>query len=240
MIWLRGLGYYLMQRLTLLIVNKWANVVYVTSIPEVKYFPKKRVIVVKGGVNIPHKQGYRWEAWHSAIFIGRFHYQKGVLKLIDIWSKVNKVLPSATLKMVGEGVLLKKCIKKRNSLGANITFLPFTDGIGKEKYIRESKIILHPATYDSGGMACAEGMAYGLPAVGFDLEAHKTYYAKGMIKVNTIQQFADEIVKLLTDREYYNYWSKEARDYTVKEWDWDKRAEEIYVESDCFPKERNG
>ena len=43
-------------------------------------------------------------------------------------------------------------------------------------------MVVHPAIFDSGGMAAAEAMAWGLPGVSFDLPALKTYYPQGMIK----------------------------------------------------------
>ena len=33
------------------------------------------------------------------------------------------------------------------------------------------KVVSHPAFYDSGGMASAEAMVFGLPCVGFKLKA---------------------------------------------------------------------
>jgi glycosyltransferase involved in cell wall biosynthesis len=93
--------------------------------------------------------------------------------------------------MVGHGKLLKKCKKLAEKL--NIYFMDFADDKMKDTCFRTSRIIVHPSTFDSGGMSCAEGMAYGLPAVGFDLETHKTYYPKGMLKAKTKEDFANYI-----------------------------------------------
>jgi len=79
-------------------------------------------------------------------------------------------------------------------------------------------------------MAAAEGMAWGLPGVSFDLESLKTYYPKGMLKTPcfNLDQFADNILKLNEDSEKYKNYSKEAQDLINQEWDWDKRAERIF------------
>jgi glycosyltransferase involved in cell wall biosynthesis len=110
--------------------------------------------------------------------------------------------------------------------------LGFKDG--KEKYaiFKDSKMILHPAIYDSGGMAAAEGMAWGLPGISFDLEALKTYYPKGMVKTKCFDKkaFADNILKLLSDTSFYEHVSKEARELIFEVWDWDKRADKIYTQ----------
>lgn len=232
---IRALGYWLMQKVTLFIVNHWADVVYVTSEPEKRHFPDKKVVVVKGGVNIPpfiseevnNKRYYAEFMAYSmfdVVFLGRLHYQKGIKELNEIWKLVKLRLPTKNLLIMGDG-------KLRKFIPQDAFWVKFADDNVKKNVFVHSWLMVHPATFDSGGMSCAEGMAYGLPAVGFDLETHKTYYEKGMIKVKTIEEFANEIIKLLTDWEYYEHWSREAFAYAESNWDWDKRAEQIYNET---------
>ena len=242
---LRGLFYWFTQIFSYYFVNKFADYVFVTSEPDVdKFITKKRdkskVIVVQGGVDITESEKYLngenvvplEERIYDACFVGRFHYQKGVLVLIDIWKKVCEKKKNSRLAMIGNGPLegdVKKKIKELR-LEKNIDLLGFKDGEDKYEIFKQSKIILHPATYDSGGMAAAEGMAWGLPGVSFDLEALKTYYPKGMVKTppGDIEKFADNILLLLEDKGYYQKISKEARDLIVEVWDWKKRAEDIF------------
>jgi glycosyltransferase involved in cell wall biosynthesis len=242
---LRGFLYWLIQRPTYFLVKHFADFVFVTSEPDVKKFitkkrDKSRIVVVQGGVNITESEKYLQssnfrpikERRYDSCFVGRFHYQKGVLELIDIWNLVCKKKMNAKLAIVGIGPLEKDIrakIKKYN-LENNIELLGFKDGSEKYEIFKQSKIVVHPATYDSGGMAAAEGMAWGLPGVSFDLEALKTYYPKGMVKteINNIEQFAENIMELLDNMEYHTKISKEARDLIVEVWDWNKRAENIY------------
>ena len=79
-------------------------------------------------------------------------------------------------------------------------------------------------------MAAAEAMAWGLPGVSFDLEALKTYYPKGMLKTKCfdLNEFVLNILKLLNDKALYESESSEALNLIEKDWDWDKRAREIY------------
>jgi len=99
-----GFLFWITQRPAYWIIKRYADVVLVTSEPDVKKFINKKrnrakIIVVRGGVDIKPSQEYlnsgavlplkerNYDVW----FLGRFHYQKGVLVLIDIWNLVCKV-----------------------------------------------------------------------------------------------------------------------------------------------------
>ena len=253
----RGLVYWLMQRPSYYLVNKYADKVFVTSEPDVEYFitakrSRDHVIVVQGGVDVTASQAYLRQSegqgplllpppssllsppskQYDACFIGRFHYQKGVLLLIDIWKKVCEKKPDARLAMIGNGPLEEEAQKKVKALGLeqNIELLGFMDGEKKFEIFKQSKIMVHPATYDSGGMAAAEGMAWRLPGVAFDLEALKTYYPQGMVKIPCFdeQRFADTILRLLSDKDYYEEQAKLAHELILNVWDWKKRSARIW------------
>ena len=233
-----------MQRPTYYIVRRFADLVFVTSEPDVeKFITKKRskdkIIVVQGGVDIMESEKYMKEGSiipvserkYDACFVGRFHYQKGVLELIDIWKGVCKNKKDAKLAMIGDGLLESDVKEKINEyqLGNNIDLLGFRDGREKYEIFKQSKMMVHPATYDSGGMAAAEGMAWKLPGVSFDLEALKTYYPKGMIKaeIGNNKKFAENILELLDDKELYEKISNDAHNLIIEAWDWKKRSVKI-------------
>jgi len=239
--WFIGFFYWLLQIPSYLIIKKMADFVLVTSEPDVKKFiTKKRdeskIIVVQGGVDIKPSKEYLnsgkviplEKRKYAACFVGRFHPQKGVLELVDIWKLVCAGKPGFKLAMIGIGSLEKEVQEKieKYRLQDNIELLGFKDGEEKYEIFKQSKIVVHPATYDSGGMAACEAMAWGLPGVSFDLEALKTYYPKGMLKTPCydLEKFAESIISLLEDKELYERTAKEAIAW-AREWDWDKRVE---------------
>jgi glycosyltransferase involved in cell wall biosynthesis len=234
----RGLLYYLSQMPIYGLVKKYADMVWVTNemdrwkFIDDKRFTPDRVIAVRGGVDVkmPALIPEPEEKEFDAIFIGRFHPQKGVLELIDIWRYVCETKKDAKLAMIGVGELENEIRAKIKKYGLenNIVLCGFKDGIEKLKIFKNSKIVVHPAIYDSGGMAPCEAMACGLPGVSFDLPALRTYYPKGMLKTPCydLKAFAENILKLLNDEEWYRRLQKEALEW-AKEWDWDKRAEEL-------------
>lgn len=245
---LRGFLYWLMQVPSHFFVKYLADCVFVTSFPDVEKFitpdrAVQKVVVVRGGVDISASEKYLnsgnvipvTDRKYDVCFIGRLHYQKGALELIDIWKFVLKQRPAARLVMIGDGPLeneLKDRIA-RAGLAGSIDMVGFLDGEAKYDIFKQSKMIVHPAIYDSGGMAAAEGMAWRLPAISFDLEALKTYYPKGMLKTRKgeLSGFADNIVRLLSDTVLYETTADDAYQLIVEEWDWSKRARQIYEET---------
>jgi len=237
---LKGIFYYLIQQPTQFLANKLADQILITSEPDRKRFPKKKVIVVQGGVNIDASEKYfkknkiikPSERKYDAVFQGRLHSQKGVLELIDIWSLVVQKKPKSTLAIIGDGQLeekLKNKIKKFK-LNKNITLFGFQSGQSKYNIFKNSKLVVHPAIYDSGGMAAAEAMAWGLPGVSFNLEALKTYYPKGVVKTppGNYKKFSENIVKLLDDPKLYLKTSKDALELIRSIWDWRRRSQKVY------------
>ena len=235
---LKGLFYCLSQMPVYCLVRRYADMVFVTNeldrwrfIDDKRLTPDK-VVAVRGGVDvktpafIPELEGKEFDA----VFLGRFHPQKGVLELIDIWEYVCKRKKDAKLAMIGVGELeseVKAKIKKYG-LENNIVFFGFKDGVEKLKIFKDSKVVVHPAVYDSGGMAACEAMACGLPGVSFDLPALKTYYPKGMLKTPCfdLKVFAENIYTLLENEDFYQKLKREALEL-AKEWDWEKKSEEL-------------
>ena len=232
----RGLFYYLSQMPVYSLVRKYADMIFVTNeldrwrFIDNKRVTPERVVAVRGGVDtktpalIPEPEKKEFDA----VFIGRFHPQKGVLELMDIWRYVCERKRDAKLAMIGVGELENEVKEKIRKYGLenNVILFGFKDGVEKLKIFKDSKIVVHPAIYDSGGMAACEAMACGLPGISFDLRALKTYYPKGMLKTPCydLKKFAQYVLRLLSDEELYRKTAKDALDW-ARPWDWGKRAE---------------
>jgi len=244
----KGLLYWIMQIPSRFVVKYFADCVLVTSQPDVSVFvtkkrDKSKVVVVRGGVDITESEKYLsgkkiipvFKRKYDACFLGRFHPQKGVLELIDIWKLIVERKPTAKLAMIGGGELFSQVQKKIIKLGLkkNIDLLGTLGGEKKYAVFKNSKLMVHPAIFDSGGMAAAEGMAWELPGVSFDLEALKTYYPKGMLKVEEgkVRKFAKTVLKLIDEDVLYSKTAKKARELVLEKWVWEKRTDEVYLKA---------
>lgn len=244
---LSALYYWVVQFPIKPLIRLFADFVLVNNDLEKKQFPqlekKDHAVVVLGAVNT--KEIKEWLVKNNkgsfsenstkifdCVFQGRFHPQKGAVELIDIWRFVVNILPKAKLAMIGDGPLMLDIKNKIKSLGLekNIQLFGYVfDGNKKYKIFSQSKIVVHPAFYDSGGMASAEAMAFGLPCIGFDLESYKSYYPKGMFKVGIgdLEGFSDTIVGLLKNSKKREKLGREASMEIFLNWSWNKRVNEF-------------
>lgn len=234
--------YWFVQQPIKPLISKFADYVLVNNREEKRQFPyltkKDRTIVVLGAVDTEailqylktHKQIK--DKKYLAVFQGRFHFQKGVIELIDIWRLVSQNIPNAKLAMIGDGPLMEKVKSriKEFDLENNIELLGYLhDGDKKFSIFNNSKVAVHPSFYDSGGIAPREAMAFGLPCVGFDLKSYESYYQKGMLKVSIgdLRAFANAIINLCSNQLLYNSVSKEASLSRSNDFSWEKRSREV-------------
>ena len=242
---LSALLYWLMQLPVKPIISKFADFILVNNEEEKKHFLSKtnsgKTIVVLGAVDSEainrfrrhySKQYPKVYKKYDAVFQGRFHPQKGVVELIDIWRIVVNRKPNAKLALIGDGPLMNKVRERiiKLNLQKNCELFGYVfDGDKKYQIFLESKLVVHPAYYDSGGMAAAEAMGFGLPCVGFDLLSYKSYYPYGMIKVKIgdLDAFAKKIIELIKNETLREKIGREAKKMIKKNWSWDKRATEV-------------
>lgn len=99
--------------------------------------------------------------------VGRLAPQKNQQCLIAAFAKLSPNFPNWRLRIVGEGEL-------RRALEAQVRDLGLTDKIElpgaisdvSQEYLKADLFVL-PSTYESFGLATAEALLHGLPAVGF-------------------------------------------------------------------------
>lgn len=229
----RALLYWMSQQLTKPMVSGLADLVLVNNESEKGRFKNSHVVL--GAVNPPAKVSKKVAKAkkYDGVFQGRLHAQKGAIELVHIWSRVVSKIPDAKLAVIGDGPLMIKVKEeiKKLKLQKNIELLGYVfDGNFKESIFKNSKVVLHPALFDSGGMASAEAMIYGNPVVGFDLDSYKSYYPEGMIKVEVgnLDKFASKVVGLVRNKSLRDKIGKKGSDWLLKNSTWDIRSSEVY------------
>lgn len=168
-------------------------------------------------------------------FVGRLHPAKGIFDLISIWHMVTRKRDGARLAIVGKGDkdIIDRLNGKIKDLGMfnNIDLLGFLEKDDMFRIIKSSKVFIFPSHEEGWGIAIAEAMACGLPAVIYDLPALKEVFPVGAIRVRLgdIDSFSDAVVSLLTDSQRYNKLQLETREIANR-YSWDNVARREWEE----------
>ncbi|MBN8215261.1 MAG: glycosyltransferase [Spirochaetes bacterium] len=231
----RGFLYWASQRYCYRQLRRHADTVVTCNDADREVFiqdgyPAHRLWSIYGGVDLsvcdavpePPQKTY------DAVFMARFHPQKGPLEAVKAWAQFVRRRPEARLAMIGNGPEegAVRAFIAANGLEKNIHLMGYMDGEAKYRVLKASRLFLHPAVYETGGMAAAEGMAAGLPVVAFDHRGFDYCYPKGLVRIAPVgdtQRFALAIERLLTDGAEYARVRGEALELS-RTWDWSSRS----------------
>lgn len=103
----------------------------------------------------------------SAIFVGRYSYQKDIRSLLRIWEMVHQRHKDWVLHIFGDygdqQVTIRQEIER---MGANVMMHQPTTLIDEE-YLRSSMLLM-TSRFEPFGLVLPEAMSYGLPVIAFD------------------------------------------------------------------------
>lgn len=233
---IKNIYYYFSQRLVLFLMRKFAGLVMVSNSLDRGFllklgFAPGQVLVTYGAVDWPAvNSAVKGKEEFSACYIGRFHRQKGFFDLIEAWKIVCASLPQALLAIVGTDTNIESVMNRvrEEGLSANIKFLGFLSGIPKYEVLKSSKMLVFPSTYESFGMAAAEGMACGLPVAAYALPVYDEIYPAGMLKVKIgdINGLAQGMLDLLCNDNMRESVARQALEVS-RAFTWEKTAAQI-------------
>ncbi len=171
------------------------------------------------------------EKEYDVIFIGRFAHVKGVDELLDaIKILKNSRYSDIRVKMIGGGEMendIKEKVK-REHLENNIDIaIRWFSPEEKKIEINKAKIAVAPSKYEPHGQFDLEAGACGVPCIngngGF---MERMIHEVTALKCDPFDpiDIANKIEYLLSKSEKREEMGKNAREFTVKYYDWDERA----------------
>ncbi len=236
----RSVLYYLTQTIAIKLMKK-SDIILVLNEMDKQYLVNKgiqkdKIKIISGGVNLKDiKKVKATKKIYDGCFIGRFHPQKGIFELIDIWKLVVKKIKNAKLAIIGWGdeKTVKRLKEYSKEIKHNIEFLGFLDGKKKFEVLKSSKVFLFPSNYESWGLVGCEAMAAELPVVAYDLPIFKQIFKKGMVRIplHDKEKFSSAVIKLLKNTKHYNKIKNDAIEM-AKKFDWDelrKNTKNIFI-----------
>ncbi len=149
----------------------------------------------------------------SIVWVGRNSYEKQPEYVFPIMRYVAAQLPEAKLYMVGAFTDDRwKDMAKEYGVEDNIVFCGQTHDVGQ--YYQRASVFLSTSQFEGFPMVLLEAQAHGLPSVIFDmpnLMAAKPGRGVTVVETNDSFSAAYEIVKLLSNKEYWKQQSAQAQ-----------------------------
>jgi len=222
---------FLSQKFAIFLIKVCADLVLVGDRTTRKFLiesglSSNKIKMIRIGVDLTLISQVQAERIYDACFVGRFHRQKGLFDLIEIWSHVCNEREGAKLAIVGGGTgrweeRVEREISARR-LFQNVDLLGFRIGKDYFKTLKSSKILLFPSLFEGNPIVPLEAMACGLPVVAYDLPVFKEMYDKGIIAVpmRETKKFAQVVLDLLSDEAKYKEISRQALEM-ASQYQWD-------------------
>ena len=201
---------------------------------------RQKIRVVSNGVDLVSiRETQRSTVCFDACFVGRFHPQKGVLDLPLIWERVCKLLPEATLAIIGDGNqrLRRKLSQEinRRDLQHNVSILGSLPENEKISIMKSSKVFLFPSYYESFGIVAIEALACGLPVIAYDLPCFsKLGSMVTKVPIGDLERFSQAAIEYLENENLRRKHAEIALDF-VSTFGWDSIADsELFLMRGLF------
>jgi len=223
---------YLAQRISFFFIRRYADVIIIDN-SFLKQdliesdFNGNKIFVNHLGTDLKYFQEIKKDpkALYDAVFLGRMHASKGIFDIIKIAKSIILQKPEFKMAVIGGGnhkiaEIFKEQIKKEG-LDKNIFTLGYLEDEEAFSILKNSIVFLFPSHEEGFGIAAVEAMACGLPVIAWNLPVFKEVFPLGMIQlpIGEISLFAEAVLKLLDNDEFYSALSAEAEKH-VQNFDW--------------------
>ncbi len=211
---------YLYQKISLLFVKFFADLVLTASEKDVVHF--KNALAIRGGIDFKQiKRVKNKGKKFDLVYFGRFHSQKGLLDLLDIWYKVYKSRPATNFLMIGAGPLEEEMKVKAKQLKIlhKITFTGALTGTKKYNFLKSCRLFTSASRFDTGNMALDEALACGIPGVVYDIEHLNYPFGVVKVQVGDKVKIKKECLHLLSNTYLRSQIGKKGKEF-IKGYDW--------------------
>ncbi len=169
----------------------------------------------------------------------------GTIKSIEDYNGIDCLLDSAAIiinkykhydikfLIVGKGSLLDLMKGKARQLDIekNVEFAGKISFDNIVKYHQKLSVFVAVSTRESFGVSILESLACGIPAITSNIgglpEVNKNQHTGIIIDPNDPEKLADSIIKLYLNENYRNKLSKNARDWVVKNFNWEENVNQM-------------
>ena len=197
--------------------------------------PKERIKVIYCGIDhqvFRVNSDLKKDPIPTILYLGRLKKYKSVDLLIKALPLVLDKVPEARLVIVGEGDYKTELQNLARDLGLQdkIVFTGFVDSQTKVEWLHRAWVTVYPSIKEGWGLTNIEANACGTPAIASDVPGLRESVLPGktgfLFKYGDVENLADRIIKITTDNELRDKFSKEGILWAGN-FSWDKVASEV-------------
>jgi glycosyltransferase involved in cell wall biosynthesis len=135
---------------------------------------KQPIAVIPNGVKLPenphdieNSRGRGENGMRKVSFMSRIHPVKGLLNLVNAWSRIEPDGWILNIAGPGEGPYLDevRSLVRTLQLSDSVKILGELQGAAKSELFRDSDIFVLPSFSENFGIVVAEALAYGVPVI---------------------------------------------------------------------------
>jgi|WetSurMetagenome_2_1015567.scaffolds.fasta_scaffold00068_4 glycosyltransferase involved in cell wall biosynthesis len=162
----------------------------------------KDITIIHCGIDIePLSEIPEKEESLSLIYLGRIKNTKNPEDAIKAFLFIQKAVPGARLRVVGDGPLLPD-LKEKYGDCAGISFHGFVEPSEKYELLKKSHFMLIPSLREGWGITVIEANALGTPAIGYNVPGLRDSIVDGKtgMLVCNFEEMAEQVMTLWPDR----------------------------------------
>ena len=224
--------YWLSQKLFFLL-SRSADALVTVNTGYLDYFKKwnTQTHVIKLAANHPARPASIPEKKYDAVYIGRFHPQKGIYDLIETAACLKQKHPDLLIAVAGDyNNPLGRRFKNRlehAGLTAHFRLLGHLSEQEKDSALAASRILLFPSRYESFGLVYLEAIRLGVPVVEYDIPVFHDH-KEGCLKAEPFNtdDFARQADELLSDAKLHSKLAHAGMNY-ARTFSWEQTAQEL-------------
>lgn len=186
-------------------VEKQSDAIVTLTTGDAKSWNSNHVVTIPNIVDLQNKT-YSSLKNKTALFAGRFLYEKGLNRMLEAWKIVVGKKSDWTLRLVGDGAQKEALMNQCKELGieSTVVFEGATQNMAKAYC--DSSLFLLTSRFEGFGLVLAEAMQCGVPCVSFDCPHGPADIIDNgkngiLVENGNIEAFADAVLKLIDDEE---------------------------------------
>jgi len=143
----------------------------------------------------------------TVLMVGRLSEHdlyKGYENVIDAWKDIQQKIPSANLKIIGEGNLKNRLndLIIENKLSSSVILTGFLSDVELKKAYKSASCLILPSTKEGQGLVYFEAMSAGIPVIGLKnsvLNEFIQHKKEGLLINDSIESIQDALFLILTN-----------------------------------------